>query len=105
MAADDRFEPRRHRRRDGRNDEAGPQAWPQPARGRVGHRRRGFSSSDEPKVVRTFRSALCGRPKGLHYICSGGIQICQRVVHQPVRRSRSNTGPDNRQDVVSKIRE
>jgi len=50
--------------------------------------------------VRTFRSAVSGRPEGLHY-----ISLRERRLDQRLRRSRSETGPDNRQEIVSKIRE
>jgi hypothetical protein len=39
-----------------------------------------------------------GRPGGLHYIGERGI-------HERIRRSGSDTGPDNCQEIVSEIRE
>jgi hypothetical protein len=41
---------------------------------------------------------VCGRPEGPHSIGEGGID-------QRIRRSRSDSGPDNRQEIMSKIRE
>jgi hypothetical protein len=53
--------------------------------------------------VRTFRSAVCGRPEGLHYISLSAFR--ERGVDEAVRRGRSDTGPDNRQEIVSEIRQ
>jgi len=47
--------------------------------------------------VRTFRSAV-GRREGLR-------DISERGVDERAGRSRTDTGPDNGQDIVSKIRE
>jgi hypothetical protein len=54
--------------------------------------------SPKPRRREGGRSAACARPEGLRSIGEGGID-------QRIRRSRSDTGPDNRQEIVSKIRE
>jgi len=48
---------------------------------------------------------VCGRPEGLHYIIEAVPYIPgERAVDECIRRDRTNTGPDDRQEVVSKLR-
>jgi len=48
--------------------------------------------------VRTFRSAVIRRPEGLHY------SSIERPLDQGVGRARSDTAPDDGQEVLSKLR-
>jgi hypothetical protein len=50
-----------------------------------------------------LKSAVCGRPEGRHDISLSIVR--KRHIDQDVGRGRTNTGPDNRQEIVSKIRE
>ena len=46
-----------------------------------------MSSVNRTGVVRTFRSAVTGRPEGLHYIemkTSGTLELCSKVDAQKV---------------------
>jgi hypothetical protein len=123
MAADNEFESGRGHGRRRANHESGSNPWTQPACGGLGHCRRGFPRGENTAgVVRTFRSGVIRRHAafalfalrraspslawvdreqrrdGLHYF---GIE---RPLDQHVSRARLDTGPDDGQEVVSKLR-
>lgn len=68
---------------------------------------RRFPRGDEPHAMRTGRSAVSrrrgemhdSRPEGLHYICR------ERAFDERTGGGRIDTGPDNRQEIVPKIRD
>jgi hypothetical protein len=84
MTADDQLESGWYGRRRGGDDEPGSNARAKAPCRRSSHRRRGF-------------------PRGDHAAAASAIG--ERRVDEAVRRGRSNAGPDNRQEIVSKIRE
>jgi hypothetical protein len=84
MAADDQLEPVRNGGRRRRHDEPGADAWAEPPRRSRGHRGRSLPCGNDAYVAQIFR---------------------ERRVDEAVRRGRSDAGPDNRQEIVSKIRE
>ena len=53
--------------------------------------------------MRTFRFAVRSRPERLLDISLSNVR--KRRIDQDVGRGRSDTGPDNREEIVSKIRE
>jgi hypothetical protein len=85
VAADDQLVPLRNWRWRRRDDEPGANTCAKPTDGGRSHRRRGLPRGDQPEVVR--RRAV------------------ERRIDESPRRSGSETGPDNRQEIVSKIRE
>jgi hypothetical protein len=85
VAADDQLVPLRNWRRRRRDDEPGADTSAETASGCRSHGRRGLPRGDQPEVVR--RRAV------------------ERRIDESPRRSGSETGPDNRQEIVSKIRE
>jgi hypothetical protein len=87
MAADDQFEAVGDRRRNGGDHERGVNARAKPSCGRRRHRGRRFSRGNETKPVRILR------------------EIVERGLDQDTGFGRSDTSPDNRQEIVSKIRE
>jgi hypothetical protein len=64
---------------------------------------RSVLTSRSARGVLTFGFAVCGRPGGLHDISLAGVR--ERRLDEGIGRARSNTGPDNRQEIVSEIRE
>jgi hypothetical protein len=84
MTADDQLESVWNRGRRRRHDQPGADARTEPPRRRRGHRGRGFPSGDHAAAARA---------------------VAERRVDEAVRCGRSDAGPDNRQEIVSEIRE
>jgi hypothetical protein len=98
MAPDDGVEPGRGGRLRHANHQAGANPGAEPTRGRGGHGGRGFPrGNDTAGVVRIFRSAVARSPEGLHDIC------IERPLDQRIGGARADTGPDDGQEVLSKL--
>ena len=100
MTADDQLESVRDGGRRRRHDKPGADARSEPPRRGGGHRGRGLPCGNDPYVVQTFRSA-----RGVLTLGFAVPAFRERRVDEAVRRGRSNAGPDNRQEIVSEIRE
>jgi hypothetical protein len=100
MTADDQLESGRNGGRRRRHDEPSANARAEPPRRSHGHRGRGLPSGNDAYVVQTFRSA-----RGVLTFRFALSAFRERRVDEAVRCGRSDTGPDNRQEIVSKIRE
>jgi hypothetical protein len=96
MAADDQFESVRYGGVRRRHDEpAGTYPRTEASSRCRSHRGRGLTGGDHTHVVHTFRSA--------RYFPLSSLR--ERRVDEGAGLARSDTGPDNRQEIVSKIRE
>ena len=81
------------------NDQAGADSGAEVTRRRRRHRRRRFAGGDDPDRRRTARD-------GGWRVSGAACRVVgrQRVVDECVGRDRTDTGPDNRQEIVSKLR-
>jgi hypothetical protein len=104
MPADHRLEAVRTRRRHRADDKAGADACLEPLRRCGGHRRRGFSRCQNPQVGRRFSGDRRGTGTAKALLYAVTCNVGERAVDERVRRGRTNAGPDDRQEVVSKRR-
>ena len=100
MTTDNLLEAVRTRRRRRANDKPGANARTETPRRRGRHRRRRFAGGDDSYVRHP------GTAKAVPYAAPYAVPCVpgERAVDECIRRGRTNAGPDNRQDVVSKLR-
>ena len=108
MTTDNRLEAVRTRRRRRANDKSGANARTETPRRRGRHRRRRFAGRDDSYVRHpgTAKAVPYAVPYAVPDAVPDAVPCVpgERAVDECIRRGRTNAGPDNRQDVVSKLR-
>jgi hypothetical protein len=101
MPADDQLESVRHRCGRRCDDKASADAGAEAPRGGRRHRGRGLAGGDDANRSGTAEAV----PYEALRAYEPRRPQCERALDQRFGRGRTNTGPDNRQEIVSKIGE